>query len=266
MAVPPNTYSVLAYNTAGASENKIHDDAVAQRFGFAGGLVPGVEVYAYMTHMPVERWGRAWLARGTAECRFRNPVYDGETAIVSARDTPSGLDIDVESRGVVCAIGKAGLPPAATAPSLGSFARVPECATRPAADETSLAPGTWLGVEPFVVTAEMAAQYLRDVRESAAIYDREDLLHPGIVLRLGNFALMRNVVLGPWIHVGSEVQHLAAARVGNALDARARVVANYEHKGHRFVALEVLVVADEVTPVALVNHLAIYRPRQTDAV
>ena len=59
---PLSPYQVEAFNTAAQSENKIHDDAVARRFGFKGGLVPGVEVYAYMTHVPVARWGRA-LAR-----------------------------------------------------------------------------------------------------------------------------------------------------------------------------------------------------------
>ena len=54
---------VSAYNTATASDNKIHNDFVARRFGFLGGLVPGVEIYAYMVHMPVARWGRAWLER-----------------------------------------------------------------------------------------------------------------------------------------------------------------------------------------------------------
>ena len=54
-------YRVQAYNTAHSSENKIHDDAVARRFGFTGGLVPGVDVYAYMMHLPVARWGRAFL-------------------------------------------------------------------------------------------------------------------------------------------------------------------------------------------------------------
>jgi hypothetical protein len=33
---------VSAYNTAAASDNKIHNDSVARRFGFRGGLVPGV--------------------------------------------------------------------------------------------------------------------------------------------------------------------------------------------------------------------------------
>jgi len=41
-------YRVQAYNTAKLSENKMHDDTVARRFGFSGGLVPGVDVMAYM--------------------------------------------------------------------------------------------------------------------------------------------------------------------------------------------------------------------------
>src|SRR5215831_9061980 len=112
-------YRVKAFNTAKASENKIHDDAVARRFGFGGGLVPGVDVYAYMAHQPVARWGRAWLEPGAAECRFQKPVYDGDIATVMAIETGEGegLDLRVESRGEICATGRASLPDRAPAPS-----------------------------------------------------------------------------------------------------------------------------------------------------
>src|SRR3982750_2118229 len=40
------TWRLQAYNTAKQSENKMHDDTVAKRFGFSGGLVPGVDVMA----------------------------------------------------------------------------------------------------------------------------------------------------------------------------------------------------------------------------
>ncbi len=137
-------YSVTAFNTAKDSENRIHDDAVARRFGFKGGLVPGVEVYAYMTHLPVMRWGRAWLERGTGECRLLKPVYDGDTAIVTATETPGGLDLRVESRGELCATGGAALP-AAASPVPAAFAEAPmppaPPASRPPAAETSLAVG-----------------------------------------------------------------------------------------------------------------------------
>ena len=35
------TWRLEAYNAAKQSENKMHDDTVANRFGFSGGLVPG---------------------------------------------------------------------------------------------------------------------------------------------------------------------------------------------------------------------------------
>ena len=257
-------YRVAAYNTAHDSENKIHDDATARRFGFGGGLVPGVDVYGYMTHLPVMRWGRAWLERGTAECRFFKPVYDGDEAIVTAREDGGMLEIAVESRGEVCAGGRAALPDAPPMPSLAQFCAAPQRADRPPADEASLAVGNWLGLDPYPVTAEMAARYLADSHESAPIYAAEGLIHPRDILRSCNFVLSRNVVLGPWIHTASRIQHLAAARVGGTLSVRAQVTGNYEHKGHRFVALDALVLRDE-TPVAQIAHTAIYRPRQLAA-
>src|SRR5436309_713318 len=81
--------------------------AVARRFGFHGALVPGVEVYAYMAHMPVARWGRAWLESGAAECRFRKPVYDGAIARVTANEENGRLALTVESGSARCASGHA---------------------------------------------------------------------------------------------------------------------------------------------------------------
>ena len=115
-------YRVTAFNASKESENKIHDDAVARRFGFSGGLVPGVDVYAYMTHLPVARWGRAWLERGTAECRFLKPVYDGDTAVVAATKSATGLDLRIESHGELCVTGRAELPSAGSS-FVRSFAR-----------------------------------------------------------------------------------------------------------------------------------------------
>ena len=79
------TNRVQAYNTTKLSENKMHDDTVAKRFGFSGGLVPGVDVMAYMMHLPVAKWGRAFLERGLIEARFVKPVYDGESAEVQGQ-------------------------------------------------------------------------------------------------------------------------------------------------------------------------------------
>jgi hypothetical protein len=138
-------------------------------------------------------------------------------------------------------------------------------ASRPPADEKSLPIDGWLGLDPYVITAEMAAEHRANLRESATLYANDGLIHPGTVLRACNFLLSRNVVLGPWIHVGSRIQNLAAARIGEPLSGRARITANYEHKGHLFVDLDALVLAGEgstLRPIARVTHISIYRPRQ----
>ena len=75
------THTVEAYNTAVDSTNRMHDDAVAQTFGFRGGLVPGVDVWAYMTRPCLDSWGRDFLTRSAMEARFVSPVYDGEVVV-----------------------------------------------------------------------------------------------------------------------------------------------------------------------------------------
>ena len=257
-------YHVSAYNTAKASENKIHDDATARRFGFTGGLVGGVHVYAYMTHQPVAHWGRAWLERGTGDCRFGKPVYEGDIAEITAEETTDGLVLTVQSKGNLCAKGSAGLPASVAAPSVSEFQAVtpPTHDARPAADESSLSEGRWLGMNPLTVTAEYQAQDLSDTRETDLLYAREGIVHPGTILRCCNWVLSHNVVLPAWMHVGSSVQNLGVAHVGDTLSARGRVTQNYVHKGHKFVVVDVLVLANERVPLARVTHTAIYLPRQ----
>ncbi len=116
-------------------------------------------------------------------------------------------------------------------------------------------------MRPLLVTSQLAEQHRSEVRETDPIYAREGLMHPGMVLRTCNWVLKHNVVLGPWIHVGSTLHHMDTGRIGQTLSARARVSANYERKGHRFVELQALVTADG-RPIAQVDHVAIYRPRQ----
>jgi len=260
------SYRVEACNLSHASENWIHDDTVARRYGFQGGLVPGVEVYAYMTHLPTARWGVGWLERGTAECRFFKPVYDGKLAYVSAAGTTRELSLTVESEGERCATGAAALPeePGAAPPPIPDAAPTPAFDDRPDADEATLAVGRRLSSNPVHLTRERLEQYLADIRETEPLYARAKLIHPAYLLRLSNLALKDNVKLGAWIHAASSIRHCALARAGESLAAHAVVAANYERKGHRFVELDVVVVSEGKRAVAQVRHTAIYRLRQAE--
>jgi acyl dehydratase len=259
------TYRLTAFNTARQSENKRHDDTVARRFGFSGGLVPGVDVMAYMMHLPVRRWGRDFLERGLIEARFVKPVYDGEDVTVTGTEADGVLSIEVESRGEVCATGSASLPASAPSIALADFRQVATVAERRPVTANSYELGKWLGTVPRAWADDAARDYLADIRETDPIYAREGLGHPGLLQRIMNKVLVDNAILGPWIHVGSWMQLLAAARVGDEIAARARVTANYEKKGHRFVELDALVVGNGTTPLAHCQHVAIYQPREQAA-
>jgi acyl dehydratase len=258
-------HRVSAYNTSKHSENKMHDDTVAKRYGFDGGLVPGVDVMAYMMHLPVAKWGRDFLQRGLIEARFIKPVYDGELTDVTGEESDGVIALEVKSRGELCASGSASLPPAAPSFSLSDFVEVAAVGERKPVNATSYALGKWLGAVPRRWAADSAKEYLADIRESDPIYAREGLGHPGLLPRVMNRVLVDNAILGPWIHVGTRMQLLSAAAIGDELSARAKVVGNYDKKGHRFVELDALVVANGKTPLAHCHHTAIYQPREQEA-
>jgi hypothetical protein len=256
-------YEVVAHNTAVESDNKIHDDEVARRFGFEGGLVPGVDVYAYLTHPPAEAWGLAWLGGGTMRARFARPVYEGDAVVVAVTDEQEAwarLELR-NGAGEVCATAEAALSPRSDGEAAGSWPEVAQATDRPPATPTSLAPGTAFGLEPHRFLDDRAGEYLDAVRETLPVYRDEGVAHPGWLLRDANYVLARNVRLGPWIHVESTAVHHRLVRDGEAVAARAVVTREWEHKGHRFVSLDVGLFADGELAVR-VAHTAIHTPRQ----
>ena len=258
-------YHVQAYNTAKDSENKMHDDAVARQFGFSGGLVTGVDLLAYMIHLPVARWGRAFLERGMIEGRFLKPVYDGDDLTLDADPENGTVALNLKARGQICASGSASLLETAPTVDLADYPETAPVADRRPVDDASYAIGKWLGVEPKAWPAADASAYASDVRDSEAIYAAEGLVHPGVIQRLMNRLLVENAVLGPWIHVGSKMQLLSPVAVGDVLTARAKVTDAYDKKGHKFVELDAVVVADGKRAVAHCHHVAITQPRQQAA-
>src|SRR5438132_2247019 len=149
------TYRVRARNTSAESENKIHDDTVAASYGFRGGLVPGIAVYAYMTVPIVERFGLDWLESGSMQAKFHRPFYDGEEVIVRAQADTTSDPIKIaitagREDGTVCATALATVKDRSTwlgEPRLEEYpeAPLPPLEARPVASRESLRPGTVLG-------------------------------------------------------------------------------------------------------------------------
>jgi hypothetical protein len=263
-------YEVRAHNTATASANKIHDDTIAKSLGFRGGLVPGVDVYAYLCHLPAARWGRGWLEGGTMTARLQAPVYDGDRVKVVAADvaTPEAagaLELTLsDPTGATCAVGRATEAGAAGAP--------PDPAGWPPADPPAVPPpcraevltAMPLGSISATFHSVHAGPYLDDIGESLPLFRQEGVAHPGWLLRFANWVLTANVRLGPWIHVESRVEFFSALTDGERLETRALVAGISERGGHHFVDLDVLqLVGDRA--VARTAHTAIYQPRGAEA-
>ena len=260
-------YEVKARNTAAQAENKMHDDDVARTYGFSGGLVPGVDVYAYMTHLPAELWGRQWLEQGAMSARFLTPVYDGDRVRVEGdREGDSAIALTLyNSAGDVCARGRAALGiDGATAPALDEFEtrEVPARADRPDATAEALGAIDVFGTLEAGFHADHAPSYLQSIGESLDLYATERVAHPGWLIRFSNWVLTNNVRLGPWIHVSSETTHFGAVRDGDRVSVRGKALGLTERKGHKFVDLDVLYVVNDTEAVWRVHHTAIYEPRK----
>jgi acyl dehydratase len=251
-------YQIVARNRAFASENRIHADDVARRYGFRGGLVPGATVYGYVSHALLQSLGPGWVAHGVTRARFVAPCYDGDDLLVSVNvpdfEVTSGERTCVVGSAALCRDGAGGIDipwiPAAPAPA-------PE--DRPPAGERSLAVGRVLGSVVLPTDWPTAAAYLERLAEPAAMYAAEGIVHPGMLLEGANRVLMTNVVLPVWLHVESEIEHRRAVTVGERLEVRARVSDLFERKGHHFVVLSVAwLVGDEMVSGA--RHTAIWQP------
>ncbi len=254
--------TVNAFNTATDSENRIHDDATASRFGFTGGLVPGVDVFAYMAHGPMQTWGREWLSEGSMRARFFKPVYDGDDATLTAVPGDDGeLSLELTSRTEVCGAGaaqRAGAEYPLVIPERGTQ---PDQDARPKASMETLPVGLCMGYPLETYTTQEGREHLDMVREDAELYDGGALCNPAYMLRRINYILATNVLLGPWIHSESEIALHRLVHDGDELDVRAEVIENVERKGHLIVTLAYAVLANGEAAMTG-RHWAIYEPRQ----
>jgi hypothetical protein len=268
------TYRVRAVNTSPDSENRIHDDEIAPKYGFHGGLVPGVTVYGYMTVPLVERFSNDWLAHGSMQLRLHRPFYEGDLVVVSIGEVDhDAVPVQVtvtaaQQDGSVCATGLATI--AGDSGWLGKLrpeelcgGTLPEPERRPVATRGSLTPGLVLGelIERF--DSNVTEPTLTRAGEKLPLYYGPNAVaHPSFLLGLSNHLLMRNFKLGPWIHTASDVINFDVVRNGSDVVVRGCITDCYERKGHEFVELDILVLIDGEKPAQQVHHVVICQLRE----
>ena len=274
--------TVVAHNPSTASDNKIHDDAVARQYGFRGGLVPGVVVWAYTTIPLNAALGESWLSNGEATITFVNPAYDGEQ--VTARATVSDVAEDEGVRRVTfdvrcenadgqrCSTGSASASAAPTAApptplALPDFLDVPPSVVPDPRPELLLetAPiGQVLSPLTLPTTIEDARAYAEMVGDENPIFTTGSvygppLMHPGWLLSNCNAIFTKNYAFGPWIHTRSQIRHLGPALAGRTFTYHGRFADAYERRGHHYAVLDLFCVDDGGQPILQVRHTAIFK-------
>jgi hypothetical protein len=241
---PVSIFRVRAHNTAPDSENKIHDDRVAVKYGFREGLVPGVTVYGYMVPAILERLGRGWLERGAVAFRLHLPCYQGETVVTRC----DGSVVTAESEnGSLYASGMVSMNEKSDGePEVFPPYPLPEEDRRPVASAQTIVPGLPLG---------SVRQKLEAAEESAI---------PERLLSLANEILVRNFRMSPWIHAGSEVRHQRLAKRGQEIEVSGVIQECFERKGRKFAVAALGISAHDdddagqLRTVATVRHTFIY--------
>lgn len=258
-------YRIRAFNSAGDSNNLIHNDEYARRFGFRAGLVPGVSIYAYLTHPLVQLLGKNWLERGTADVRFLHAVYDGEeirvTGTIAEVAGDGSVSIECQAAdpsGVTCCTGTAGL-------TTSNILSEPANEEYPAGKGRLALPISLESLEVGEILTPVLSEFTwqinweycqKTVHDHQSVYQK--CAHPGWLLSRANQLLAANYALPPWIHVSSTVRNFHTQECEGMVETRGKVADKFERNGHHFVVLDVAVFAEKRC-LLTVRHTAIFR-------
>lgn len=267
-----------AHNASLQSDNKIHDDEVARRYGFAGGLVPGVTVYAYMAQPLAAVAGAEWLSHGGATVAFIHPLYEGDETTANAEVSPADarqpgritLDLWAENGARQrCGTGTAwvGTDRRTAPPQVPDYVAVdpgPAPDPRPAL-ELERAPLGQVLARLVLPTSPAAARDYADAVFDANPLFREaspwgpPLMHPGWLLSNCNAIFSKSFAFGPWIHTRSEIEYLAPALAGRTLTLHGRLAEAYERRQHHYAVLDLFCQDETGAGIMRVRHTAIFK-------
>ncbi len=249
-------YAVTARNFSTASENRIHSDEIAKKFGFRGALVPGVAVYGHLTYLLAARSGEAWLGHSADSVRLLKPAYHDDELSFDLTEEEAQTRVQCHNaEGDLLAV----LTSTDTLPDpedSAIFDGELKPLERVEIGWDNVVEGQVFAPWEFTVTPEINQRYVSEVADPLPVYG--SAAHPHFLLSLANTALTREYIMPTWIHVGSETRHRAVVRVGDTVTLRAAVLEKWQKKGHEFIKLYVtLWRGDEL--VTDIVHTAIFK-------
>ena len=250
------TYHVVARNFSTHSENRMHSDEMASRYGFRGALVPGVAIYGHLVKPLVNHFDAAWLNDSCVEVKLIKPTYHGDELTIEWAGAGEDV-IATNQRGELVSIIAAATPQVISNEprELGLEGEL-KLPGRPDIAWDNVCIGEVFSPWAVQLSREENLRYRSEIGDDDALY--ENHIHPHYLLSLANEALMQEYVMPAWIHVKSKITHRAALQVNDAVVLRSVVTDRYERKGHQFIAIHLTFWRGE--EIALdIEHQAIFR-------
>lgn len=254
-----DTYKIQAFNDALESENRIHSDEVAKKYGFEGALVGGVVVYGHMTYQPMQAMGAEWLTDNKAEVRFIKPAYDEQLLTIESEHQENSFKSSCQNDN------KDLLSTLSSSKGLGEpspswmIPPSPEKIIREEVHWDKLhldQPAPAFIWQPDYDTNMDFANQLRD-DNPLYLEGKEPLVHPFWTSRECNSAFGRSFILPAWIHVGTVFSFRKPLRVGQDVEIRMIPQKKWESKGHQLTTLYIAFIVNG-EPYIEAEHTAIF--------
>lgn len=267
----PDNYDLIAKNTSADHLGSIHTDESAQKFGYAGGLVPGITLLGYMGHALAAAWGHEWIRGGTIQSRSIRPAYEGEHVTVHVIDyklddalQSASFEVFRDDADKPVAVGSGTLPTAPpTAPAGDTYRCLPMPPTPPLAAVGAIPVGFEMGTTTQVLTAEDLEDYLGKLDESYSYYRDNGVFPPSYFQQLTTRVERDNFEYEtPTIFVEGWVQTYDELHIGDTVRCPGVVTGFDERKGNHYVQVEQLVLAGDKV-VAKTWRNSIYHARDS---
>lgn len=266
MNSPVSTFQILALNDAEASENRIHSDEVAEKYGFTGALVSGANVFAYMCHPLLRTYGEDWLSGGIMDVVFLKPVYQDNLLTIRTEQLASEtskrnhLTSAYNEQNVLLAKLESWLPE--QLPPVSELAAM--TGNNHKEERVEIAWDLIEIDEPapahlWQPTEANNLEHVKAQRDQSPLFSGEHaLIHPYCLMDACNKALKRLFIVRAWIHTGSRMTLRKPIRVGQLVDVHAIPIKKWQRKGHQFIKLYIAMWIDQAVALE-VEHTAIFR-------
>lgn len=257
-------YEIEVLNDALESENRIHSDQIAKKFGFEGALVGGVVVFGHMTYQPMKAAGEDWLTDNQVEVKFLKPAYDKQRLTIECQTkecqtTSDGFQVDCYNDKRTL------LSPMSSTTGLGD--PNPAFKIEPSSEPIVREEVHWdrLQIDKPAPAHIWHADYdtnmafSQQLRDDNPLYSdgQQPLVHPFWTSRECNSAFSRSFILPAWIHVGTKFFFRKPLRVGQEIEVRMIPQTKWETKGHQLTTLYIAFLVNG-EPYVEAEHTAIF--------